>query len=155
RPDDVSIPRPLFEWIDTSTSIRTHFWISKVDSANGALYANLVDTNKVFHQVFSAGGLVNTNGFQHVALTYDKTSGVTRLYYNGAVVATTNLGSFQAQTSFPLYLGYRPAGGGAAGVLYRGQMDEVDVWNRALSPVEIRAIYLAGVTAGAGKCGAQ
>ena len=48
-----------------------------------------------------------TNVFQHVALTYDKTTGVAVLYRNGVVVATANLGVFTPQTSFDLYLGKR------------------------------------------------
>ena len=79
------------------------------------------------------------------------------MYLDGSIVATANLGSFMPLTSLPLNMGYRPSGASEtlANSHYVGRMDEVDVWNRALSLVEIRAIYLAGVTAGAGKCGAQ
>src|SRR5438874_5597042 len=43
----------------------------------------------------------------HVGLTYDKTTGVATIYYNGAAVATQNLGIFTPQTSGPLYIGER------------------------------------------------
>ena len=45
---------------------------------------------------------------KHVALTYDKTTGVATIYCNGAVVGSGNLGSFTPLTSYNLYLGRRP-----------------------------------------------
>ena len=101
-----------------------------------------------YHYFSSAANLLITNGFQHVALTYDKASGVATIYLNGAVVALEYLGSFTPQTASDLYLGYRPAGI-AAGSRYAGQMDEVSLYGRALSAAEVQAIYAAG---SAGKC---
>src|SRR5262249_17448689 len=80
--------------------------------------------------------------FQHVAVTYDKPTGVATLYYNGAAVTITNLGSFTAQTSTNLYIGERPPGDVNSGV-FHGRIDELSLYQRALSPAEIHAIYAA------------
>ena len=39
-------------------------------------------------------GTVSNTVWQHVAVTYDKASGLAALYANGSAVTTTNLGSF-------------------------------------------------------------
>src|SRR5439155_26175124 len=103
----------------------------------------------------SPPNVVRSNEWQHVALTYDATNGDARIYWNGNVVAAVNFGTnFIPQTSYPLYLGLRPGTSRDAAVEYRflGQMDEVEIFSRALPQSELRAIYLAG---SAGKCGAQ
>src|SRR5207302_676150 len=84
-------------------------------------------------------GLLSTTAWQHVAVTYDRTSGTTKLYLNGAVVASANWGNFVPNTTSDLYLGYRP---GAE--TYSGLMDEPALYNRALTVDEIFAINAAG-----------
>ena len=48
----------------------------------------------------SASGLLVAGVWQHIALTYDKTSGIAVIYVNGSAVVQTNLGSFTPQTTF-------------------------------------------------------
>jgi hypothetical protein len=148
KPSDVSVRHPIVEW-NNGSSIGVHFYVSHgwYDVRPGDLMANIEDTGGGWHPILSAAGLVNTNSFQHVALTYDKGSGTARLYLNGAVVASENLGNFTPQTSFPMYVGQRPSDGSVA--LYSGLMDELSLYERALSPAEIQAIYNAGTS---GKC---
>jgi hypothetical protein len=107
-----------------------------------------VDVSTASHIIFSAAGVLTTGVFQHVAMTYCETDGVAVLYLNGAVVAQQNLGVFTPQTSSDLYLGYRPAGA-PVGASFVGAVDEVTLYNRALSAAEIQGIYAAG---SAGKC---
>lgn len=109
--------------------------------------ANVAEGDGIWHPVLTEAGLLNTTTFQHVALTYDKASGIGTLYLNGAVVASANLGSFTPQTSYPLYVGQRPSDSSVA--LYSGLMDELSVYARALSQAEIQGIYTAGAS---GKC---
>src|SRR6185369_11934878 len=87
--------------------------------------------------------------WQHVALTYDKTTGEAALYVNGNPVTQTNLGIFTPQTAADLNLGYQ-----TVLLLPRfsdsgGAMDEVTLYARALGPSEIRSIMLARAN---GKC---
>jgi hypothetical protein len=145
------LPLPIFEWNTGSgygdASVGVQFVIG-INNGSGNLAANIEDTATGFHVIYSADNLMTTNTFQHVALTYDKTTGMAMLYRNGVVVATNNLGAFTPQTSFDLYLGQRAAGPFAP-FYFAGMLDEPGVYNRALSAAEIRAIYSAG---SAGKC---
>ena len=64
------------------------------------------------------------------------------LYRNGVVLAKLNLGVFTPQTSFDFFMGNRPSGY-FADMYYQGQMDEIAIYNRALTAAEIRACYNA------------
>ena len=92
--------------------------------------------------------MVVSNHLQHVALTYDKASGMAVLYCNGVAVQTQTLGVFTPKTDYDLHLGRR-IGGYYSGAYYHGSIDEASLYKRALSASEIQAIYNAGA---AGKC---
>ncbi len=125
------------------------FWISVTNtpgttnaafvSSNGCLYANLVDTTNGSHEIYSAPGLIQSNIYQHVALTYNTNSGLATLYYNGTNVATTNLGVFFPKTGGDVLLGKDM--GLLTNGYYGGEMDEMSIYSRALSGAEIAAIY--------------
>jgi uncharacterized repeat protein (TIGR03803 family) len=137
--------QPIVEWNNGGNN-GVHLWISvppSVGTGPGCLYANVVDTTGTGHIFASPAGLIATNSFQYVALTYDTNSGLAVLYINGASVAQQNLGVFTPQTSYNVYLGDRP-GGLAPIVSYGGLLDEISIYNRALSSNEIAAIYVAG-----------
>lgn len=116
RPSDLA-ETPLVEW-NSGSGIGAHFWLSAAPAPQGeqapflpgSLFANLVDTQGTFHIVASSGNIINTNGFQHVAVTYDGSSGIGTLYANGTVVASQSLGIFTPQTTFNFYIGNRPFG---------------------------------------------
>jgi hypothetical protein len=147
NPSDLSQPnhsRPIAEWNTGTGTYGVHFHINVTYSGN--LYANIVDTTGTAHTIFTGAGILVTNVFQHIALTYDKASGVATMYCNSKVVLQQTVGSFTPQTTYPLYLGQRP---GSASVVFDGLLDEVSIYNRALSSTEIAAIYNAG---GSGKC---
>ena len=104
----------------------------------GNLVANVHDTDGQDHLISARGGTLAANTFRHVALSYDKISGVARLFCNGTIVAEQNLGHFTPQTSYDFYIGRRPAGDVINS--FSGLIDEVGIYNRALSAAEIRAI---------------
>lgn len=133
---------PIFEWNNGSAS-GVHFW---QQNNAGGLYANLVDTANGSHPISTATGLVVANAWQHVALTYDRSTGVARIFRNGVQVLQQTIGSFALRTSDPLHLGRRPA---APSYFFNGLLDEPAVYNRALSASELLAIYNAGAL---GKC---
>jgi Concanavalin A-like lectin/glucanases superfamily/Immunoglobulin domain/Immunoglobulin I-set domain len=147
NPSDISAQRPVVEWkVDGSVGAEVHLWISV--GGTGCLYANLVDVNNVGHSLATVAGVIQAGVFQHVAVTYDKVSGVADLYWNGSVVATANVGSFTPKTGNDLLLGCRLNNGGG-GVYFAGALDEISLYNRALTSDEVAAIYGAG---SAGKC---
>ena len=90
--------------------------------------------------------------WQHVAFTYNKITGLAAFYANGVAVTQTNLGVFTPETSFTnLEFGGQTtyASLSSPANQYSGLMDELSLYNRALSSNEIAAIYNAG---SAGKC---
>ncbi len=137
--------QPIFDW-STPGSWGAMLWVNQ--EGPGILYAALPDSTDL-HLMRTPQGMVPTNVFTHVALTYDKASGAAQLYVNGAVALTQNFGTFTPETSHDLGLGYRFPMAGYGAFYYQGLIDEPSVYSRALSAAEIRGIYDAGV---AGKC---
>jgi hypothetical protein len=136
KPSEINREYPIFEWNNGTGSYGVHFHI---DQGPGVLHANVVDNHGQAREFNSPAGTVAANVFQLVALTYDKTSGATVIYCNGAAVAQQNLGSFTPQTSYDLYLGRRPPTRGED-TRFAGLMEEVTVYKRALSAEEIKTI---------------
>jgi hypothetical protein len=87
------------------------------------------------------------NQFTHVAGTYDGTT--MRLYINGVLngSATPGLGPLQV-TNVPLIIGSSLRNGTTQN-FFQGLVDEVEIFNRALTADEILGIFNAG---SAGKC---
>ena len=139
----------LAEWNNGAGGVGAHLYLNingSAGAATGALFVNLVDTGGTSHFIGSSGGNVVADSWQHVAATYDGTNAT--LYLNGSVlVGPTNIGSFTPQTTYPLDFGLRRSGPGT--IRYTGAMDEMELFNRALSQTEIQNIFNAG---SAGKC---
>ncbi len=155
-PVNLKVPHPLIEWNDGSgLSPGLAMWISA--SGPGALSANLVDNTagRVNHLITSSTNtpLIALNTFQHVALTYSRTNnGLAKLYYNGALVASNNLGTnitLQTSSSYDLYFG-KHVTSPTSDVRFVGQMDEIGMYNQALTDAQIQDIYAAGSL---GRCG--
>jgi len=138
---DNSYGRPIAEWVSpTVGGYAVHFFCHQ--SFSGTLYADLYDTANNHHIIQSAPGLVLTNVFQHVAVTYDKSSGLARLFINGAIVQEASLGTFTPQTSPDLSIGYRPNTVPFGPIPFLGSIDELSIYSRALTPNELNSIYL-------------
>jgi hypothetical protein len=148
NPNDLSA-RPLVEWntgAGDNAAVGVSLWISSVaQPVPGGLVANLRQTNLTDHVLASGSDLLTTSEFQHVAMTYDRVQGVLTLFRNGAEVARQPVGTFRTATTADVYLGSRP---GTTNT-FKGLLDEVSIYSRALSAQEIASIYQAG---GAGKC---
>jgi hypothetical protein len=148
-PWDVTYQHPVVEWNDGYFGMQ--LWLSTpIDGGGtGSLFANVKDANYLTdHPISSVPGVVGINAWQHVAVTYNQSSGIACLYYNGTNVAQSALGYITPLTAANLYFGCRPYDAGA-GYMFAGGIDEVGVYNRALANTEIAAIYNAG---SAGKC---
>jgi hypothetical protein len=138
KPTDVSKHNPIFEWIKVGQLGGMHFYIYPPHGGPGTLYANIPDQDGQSHY-FSVPGAIVPNVFQHVALTYDKVSGMAKMYCNGTMIAQSKLGSFSTLTDMDLYLGRRAPTNGEA-YNFSGLMDEAALYNRALSAEEIKSI---------------
>jgi Concanavalin A-like lectin/glucanases superfamily/Domain of unknown function (DUF1929)/Bacterial Ig domain len=75
---------------------------------------------------------VPLNAWTHLAVTYDGAS--LRLYVNGALVKTTALSGAMATSTSALRIG----GNAVWGEYFKGVIDEVRIYNRALSAAEVQ-----------------
>jgi hypothetical protein len=88
---------------------------------------------------------LTTGTYVHVAGTFDGAD--LRVYVNGTLDGTTNVGSATTPTNaLPLHIGSDSTGSGS---LFAGQIDEVELFNRALSQGDIQSLVDADST---GKC---
>ena len=144
KPADISSSHAIAEFNNGSGSIGLHFWHSDSGIGGlGGLFANLKDISGGSHILASSANLLVTNAFQHVALIYNRTNGLAKIFRNGVAVASANLGSFRPQTTYPCYFGTRPSGPSAGGY-FKGLIDEIAIYNRALPDSEIQAVFYAG-----------
>ncbi|HYG34662.1 MAG TPA: immunoglobulin domain-containing protein, partial [Clostridia bacterium] len=143
---DTTFQCPLVEW-STNNAFAVHFWVNHPNT--GCLYANLTDTNGTHHMIETPAGVISANTLYHVALTYNKSSGLAQLFVNGDLKASQILGTFTPRTSPDLYLGRRPPTAPYGQYTFQGLLDEATLYSQALSAAEILAIYSAGAY---GKC---
>lgn len=158
-------------WIKTTTSSDNGQAIAEFDDGNnigvqffvneewatpsfgsGSLFASFGDGNGNDFDLNTGAGFIQPNQFYHVAVTYDRQSGDAKLYINGSEVSSGNVGNtFIPNTTLPLNIGYRSYGSDF-GHFFQGSIDELAVFNRALTPGEINTISLAGSNKHMGKC---
>lgn len=143
-------------WINLRT-VATDFAIaSKISSGTGlnGYELGIGGNNTLFAQFNSPGGFwpqfaisyaspIVTGVWYHVAWTYDQSA--MKLYLNGLPVATNIIGAHAISTSSSDFR----ISGADNHVYFNGLIDELAVYNRALSAGEIATIYAAG---SAGKC---
>ena len=137
------------------------FWLSSKSSApflswSGGAYFYLKDGNRLAGDLCDADGTSHpfdtftlgggavmwtyTQTWSHIAVTCDRASGTIRMYQNGRLMQTVNLGNHALATAGDLVLG-SPS--------FSGLIDELTLYRRPLAADDIAAIYQAGAL---GKC---
>lgn len=121
-------------------------------AAGGTLFGSNGHPLSVVLGVNTAGLNVADGTFHHLAGTYDGQT--VRIYVDGKLEGSkAYTAGIQYPTSLsPLYIGtqkYYLTHPSSAYAPFQGQMDDIEVWNRALSSGEVSAIFNA---ASAGKC---
>ena len=121
------------------------FDLSKTRVAGGDVFRFLVTSATAQSAEIHSSTLLATGVWYHVAAV--RGSNFTQLYVNGNLESQTNVAFAQNYGTLPLYFG-------TSGQSYwdhklNGSLDEVSLYNRALSSNEVAAIYAAGA---AGKC---
>jgi hypothetical protein len=86
--------------------------------------------------------VASLNEWQHVALVYSPTN---ILFYKNGVQYSYGSAPSGQSTTYLFFIGKNPG----TGFCFQGMIDEVSIYNRALSATEIQTIYNAG---SAGKC---
>jgi len=96
-----------------------------------------------------AAWIAPLNTWSHVAFSYDRSVGLAAFYVNGSLLSSVPYSAdIQTTGTDPLYVGYGPSGGDE---FAQGGIDELRLWNRALTGAEIALNYnrpLAGTESG-------
>lgn len=88
------------------------------------------------------GANVNDGQWHHFVGTSDAASNVHTLWIDGVNMASQGLtGSITSDPNLPLMVGENPQANGRE---WNGEIDDVAIWNRALSESEILQIFNAG-----------
>lgn len=123
---------------------------------NGALLVTLRTTTSptiAGSSLISSANRISFGIFQNVVASYDSTIGQVKLFVNGVAIplATVSGPSTLTGQLFPItnmFLGQRQsnatAEGAAGGVHYKGRIDDVQVFNRALTDAEVQSIVSGG-----------
>ena len=139
NPTSASGARPICEW-DAGGGAGVHIFGS-LNSGN--IFVNVVDTAGGNHTASTPNGVMTAGVWQHFAFTFDKASSRLRMFRNAVEIGIPGglvLGSgFTPRTTGALHIGARP---GSA--WFTGAMDEFSLYDRALAPAEIQAIFAAG-----------
>jgi Concanavalin A-like lectin/glucanases superfamily/Secretion system C-terminal sorting domain len=85
---------------------------------------------------------VNTNNWMHLSFVHDKTVGG-KLYINGVFAGSTDIPGEICKSTNPLLIG-ADNNRGTYWRFFDGKIDDLAIWNRALSDSEIVDVYNAG-----------
>ncbi len=87
-----------------------------------------------------------SNGnWNNVTITLDTTINSAKLYYNGVLEGTSSFNpSFWPNTTNSTFIGASPLAIGDQQWL-KGALDDIAIWNRALTPQEIKQVYNQGI----------
>jgi hypothetical protein len=139
KPSDVNGIHPLLIFQTDGRPFNINIGIRP--SENGVLNGSISDVpGKRF--LVSKPETLTSDVFQHIALTYDKESGIGIWYVNGVIVAQRQLDPHIASTKGDLLLSPHVGqpGDWSYGRSFAGLMDEIAIYNRALSAAEIQAV---------------
>jgi hypothetical protein len=137
-------PQALFAVFDKSRSFTDNAgWVFQGDSANGLISFAAGDGSGLSYVTSNTDVL--DGEFHHVAATWDGNS--MRLYIDGFLHSTLPFTS-PANNTRPLKVGFA-AGDVVPQSFFRGQADELEIYNRALADAEVLSLFSAGT---AGQC---
>ena len=145
--DKVSIA--AWVWINEWYNGNLFTIINQYDSASDdgwEFYLN-PDTIAFSNRMYEASGCsfnFNTGEWYYVAVGYDRNLETIQFYVNGSQICNNSYsGDILDTVGDPMYIGYGPSGGDEYA---NGKIDELFVFNRALSSEEIMVIYQGGLS---------
>lgn len=139
-------------WIKPSIvsdgSSHRFFGSSRTSTTNGwsfGLYqAGLIFTTWGVKDYSSTGITLSTNTWYHVTAVMNSSFAVT-FYVNGVKYNTVTNGSgASANTDDPIYIGATTAGSSTPTELFSGQLDDIKVFNYALTDNQVQSLYNDG-----------
>lgn len=148
----------LEAWVNPSVT-KDHAVIAKKTAGTSVWDLSIGSDGKIKFNITKSGGAATTltssntvplNTWTHVVATYDydptQTDASVRLYINGTQDVTMSdsaVGPTNYGVAVPITIGYRYESGTSA--YFSGKIDEVSIYNRALTADEVYESYKAGI----------
>ncbi len=142
RADDFGVHDARLISKATGVSEQDHDWM--VSTLNGSQLRFRLKTNGATATLVSASGAITTGQWYHIAAVYDGSQ--MRLYKNGVQAAGQSKSGTITNGNAHVALGNQPAGAGARA--FDGLLDEVCLYDQALSAAEIAGVMSAGCGGG-------
>jgi hypothetical protein len=140
KADDFGAADARFISKATGISDEDHYWM--VSSYNGSALRFRLKTAGSTSTLVTDQGQVQAGTWFHVAITYDGSQ--MRIYKNSVEVASTaKSGSIDTNNNVKTAIGNQPSGAGNQP--FDGLLDEVRIYNRALSASDIDSLYNSGI----------
>lgn len=159
---------PVVEWAVMDGSTETsgcgvHLWVGTTNGEGdaGEIHVNIVDKEGTYHWFSTTDTPIANNTWYLVSLTFNHSDKNAKLYVNGVEKTAIENddpndgdlppfgGTWDPATGSRLHIGHRFSESGCGntspyGDSFKGILDEVMIFNRALSACEIQTIYDAG-----------
>ncbi|HRN70533.1 MAG TPA: LamG domain-containing protein, partial [Candidatus Woesebacteria bacterium] len=140
--------RSICAWIKPSNTNRMGIIGTRPASASQG-FAFIINRNNVgnltyFHtggSVLEIAAGISSGVWQHVCLTYDTAISTVKLYKNGLLLGKNSSFSTEASSSFNGVIGGEQ---GDFSTVFNGQIDEVKIYNYALTPEQVKLDYNGG-----------
>ncbi len=114
-----------------------YFMVGTIESGTDTLLRFRLKTGTVTTTLIATFGTLSENKWTHVAAVYGGST--MRLYKDGAEVGTRNqTGTIATDPTVSVWIGGNPSG--ATHRPWAGQIDDVRIYNRALTPQEIQTL---------------
>jgi hypothetical protein len=151
--DEINLTRKSFTisaWVRPNInppSNQVYFSAHNNSSLQKSLVLRFYDTGKIrfgfyANDLDTATGIVQFGQWNHVVASYDSINDVSKIYVNGTLVASGGQGPFVGDNA-NVAIGAWMVGDGLQ--FFNGAIDEVVVWNRTLSDLEISKLGLSSV----------
>jgi Concanavalin A-like lectin/glucanases superfamily len=145
-------------WIKTTQVGNNTFWqtpgimgIEEDGAGNDIFYGILNASGRILFQVGNFGAVTSTNAindgnWHHIAMSRVITTGTTKIYVDGTLNQTATLGAFSTITQPFFSLGrIENTNPGINPIYFNGALDEMAMYDRALSDTEVADLYKRGV----------
>ncbi len=123
-------------------SISTQVILGKVTGASGVQIFFTTTYIQFYHNGTATNGTVSSSApliagqWYHVAGIYDSSAGKLRLYLNGVLVSEVTATGTSSDGNSPFYIGRNDEGN-----YFDGIIDDVAIFNRALTDAEVSTLY--------------
>ena len=138
-----------FTWVNRSNTTDYKRIIDKrVTGAGWSFYTRTdgnigVLINGITVAYETSGWNISTGVWHHVGFTYDQSNGNLKIYIDGTIAAQKTAGTTYGATDASLNMTIGARGDGAA-LYFGGQIDEVKIFNYALTPAQVKTEMAGG-----------